>query len=386
MINLKNLHKTIDESDWVSPGIDYLQINLKMVVPFLSEILHRLDTDNSNTHFDNFWEYQVSMIKQYSKRGPILNISISIDNIPYPIFQYAEYSDQQKQILKSSWKFVYYGTYFRLLEIWKLNGLFEDMFFNDYYTNFKEESISRVDYKLDFFYKQEKDIVELENMLDTRSNVEKKNYEMTEDEYTKHIGLLKNITKINNNIPVIYNIQSKFSNWSKSTWWTYGSKSNKSLYFRMYDKLVDSIAKGKMMLYDDYFWYESVHRFEIEFRIKFNKKQMPGGRIQTYKLSELSELQEKIYKYLWLQERNNEKFIYQYNENETTDFSERSRYQVDFWWRWYMIVMSWFNPFISLHRTLIRKNLNGELFKEIVHEYIDFISEESFLDELWTKI
>lgn len=387
MINQTKLKNLMNDSDWFSVGIDYLQINLKKAIPFLSETLHRLDTDNSNIFFDNIGELQLSMTKNYSKRWMILDISISIENIPYPMFQYMEYSEKQKQILKSTWKFVYYWTYFRLIEIWKLNQFFEEKFFSDYYDTFRWESISRIDYRIDLFYEKETAVVKTEEVLDTRTNVKNRNHNLTEDAYMKKAELLKHLSKVQNNKPLHYDIQSLFAKWMNSTGRDYGSKSNKSLYFRMYDKLLDSIIKWKMMLYDDYFGYESVHRFEIEFRIKFNKKKLPNGRMESYKLSELWDLEEKIHRYLWLTEWDiNEKFIYQYNNNETTDFSEKSRYQKDFWWRWYVIALEGFNPFISLHKILNKKNLNGKLFKKLVYEYLDFISEKRFLDGLWIKI
>lgn len=387
MLNQTKLKKLMDGAGWVSIGTDYLQINLKREIPFLSEILHHLDTDNSNIHFDNIGECQLSMLKQISGRWPILNISISIENIPYPIFQYMEYSDRQKELIKSTWKFVYYWTYFRLIEIGKLEPFFEEKFFSDYYQNFRLESISRIDYRIDLLYEKETPIATIENVLDTRVNVKNRNYELTENAYLKKNELLKNLSKAKNNKSVHYDIQSQFAKGSSLTGRDCGSKSNKSLYFRMYDKLLDSIAKGKMMLYDDYFAYESVYRFETEFRIKFNKKKLPNGRMESYKLSELWDLEEKIHRYLWLTDWDlNEKFIYQYNKNKTTDFTEESRYQKDFWGRWYVIALEGFNPFISLHKILDKKNLNGELFKNIVQEYVDFISDDGFLHELWIEI
>jgi len=53
MTNQIKLKKLIDDTDSISVGMDYLQINLKQTIPFLSEIINCLDTDNSNTHFDN---------------------------------------------------------------------------------------------------------------------------------------------------------------------------------------------------------------------------------------------------------------------------------------------------------------------------------------------
>jgi hypothetical protein len=47
----------------------------------------------------------------------------------------------------------------------------------------------------------------------------------------------------------------------------------------MYDKLIDSITKSKVMLYDDYLTYENVFRLEGEFRTKFNKYEKTTSKI-----------------------------------------------------------------------------------------------------------
>ena len=103
MINQSKLKKIIDSADNVSIGLDYLRINIKNPIPFLSDILHRLDIDNSNIHLQNIGDYEISMTKLYVRGGgSCLNVSISIENVPYTIFQYLEYSQKSKKILKSS--------------------------------------------------------------------------------------------------------------------------------------------------------------------------------------------------------------------------------------------------------------------------------------------
>lgn len=382
MINSDHLKKLMDTADWISIGIDYMQINLKEVLPSLSVILRRLDTDNSNIHFEQVGDYEVSITKSLTKRWPCLNIAISIENIPYTIFQYLEYSDLQQKIINSKGKFVYYGTYFRLLEIGKLNQWFEEMFFWDDYAEFAKWGISRLDYKIDLFYKYDKQIPSLKELIKTRSDWKKRYHIMLEQEYRNHIELLKDTARPHKNDLVKYNIQSEFVEWMRTISWDYWSKSNKSLYFRMYEKLIESLAKWKAMLYDDYFKYVNVYRFETEFRIKFNKKTLPSGQIASYKRSELHELEEKIHKYLWLVVNDtNEKFIYQYEKNETTDFSEKSKYQKDFGGRGFVLALQGFNPYIVLYTILKKKKLDKKLFYKLLFDWEDFIIDKLPFDE-----
>lgn len=376
MLNTDHLQKVMNEANGFAVGIDYLQINLKVAIPFLSVILHRLDDDNSHTHFETLWGYNVSMTKQYTKRGQCLNIAISIDNIPYTIFQYLEYSSSQQKIIKSVWKFVYYGTYFRLLEIGKLNQRFEEAFFGEYFEEFSKWGISRVDYKVDLFYDHDKQIIGLRDLLKTRSDGKKRYHIMLEDEYKNHIEILQETAKPHKNDPVKYQIQSEFIEWMRTISWDYWSKSNKSLYIRMYEKLIETLSKGKVMLYDDYFKYVNVYRFEIEFRIKFNKKTLPNWQIRSYTRAELWELEEKIHKYMWFIDNDTkEKFIYQYEKNDITDFTEQWKYQKDFWGRWYVLALEGFNPYIVLYLILKKKNLDKELFDRLIDERHVFISK-----------
>lgn len=380
MINQSNLKKIIDSADNVLIGMDYLRINIKNPISFLSTILHRLDTDNSNIHLETIGNYEVSMTKLYTRGGgSCLNISISIENVPYTIFQYLEYSQKSKKILKSTGGFVYYGTYFRLLEIGKLSQLFEQVFFGNYYYNFSQEDISRVDYKIDLFYKRETVIIGLDDVLNKRKDVKTEIYSMEEGEYLKHRANVSFLQDLECPKPVNYNIQNEYLKWNWKTGRNYGNKANKSIFIRMYEKLVDTLAKWKVMLYDDYFKYKNVYRFEIEFRTKFNKKKLSDGVFRTYLLWELPELEEKIHKFFGFIESDiKQKFLYQYDKNTTTDFSEVSKYQKDFGGRWYRLAIEGNNPFEVLYKVLSKK-LNIKLLDRLINEFKGFMSKKDHI-------
>jgi hypothetical protein len=78
-----------------------LSLNLKVPLFFLQKILRKLDLDNSNSAFREIGDYGLTFIKSRSQYGDSLNITISIENIPYPVFQYMEYNEKKKKFLKS---------------------------------------------------------------------------------------------------------------------------------------------------------------------------------------------------------------------------------------------------------------------------------------------
>jgi hypothetical protein len=159
------------------------------------------------------------------------------------------------------------------------------------------------------------------------------------------------------------------------TWWNYGSRANKSIFIRAYEKIIDSMTKGKWSLYEDYFAYSNVYRLECEFRIKFNKKQ-ENWKIVNYSYAELSELEIKAQEYMWLSDTNtNKKYIYQYNN--TSGVLNNIKYFRDFGGRWFKLAISGQNPFIVLHKQLTRKvietQIKQELFDTLVKEYQHFL-------------
>ncbi|HCB51113.1 TPA: hypothetical protein DEP21_00800 [Patescibacteria group bacterium] len=100
-MNIKNLEDYISKADSISYGIDFLRLNLKNIIPSLSIILHKLDDDNSNIFIRDLDDYSLSVVKNRTRNGSSLNISISIDNVPHTLFQYLEYSEKNKKVIKS---------------------------------------------------------------------------------------------------------------------------------------------------------------------------------------------------------------------------------------------------------------------------------------------
>lgn len=375
-MDIKNLNKYINNADQTVFWLDLLKLNLKQKIIFLSDILSTVDFDNSNMLGREFWWFDVSFIKIMTPNWPAINISLSVDNVPYTLFQYLEYDDKRKKMFNSEWALTFYWTYYRLLEIKKLSYSFEMEFFWWEFESIKLSPISRVDYKIDFCYKDPTVIIPLDDVVDYRSNYKSTKYSLTSDEYQKHWDLMWN--KLNAGNSIEYQAKSVFAKWDFQTGWNIWSKWNKSVYGRCYEKLVDTIAKWKVKLYNDYFLFSNVFRLEFEFRIRFNKDD--NGNTYTYQ--DISELEHKIHRYLWLTDWvKSEKFVYQYRENNETDFSEVGRYQKDFWGRWYWLLKQWFNPFIVLIIFLRKKKLDFEIINDLVSDF--FSSFNSFY---WKKM
>lgn len=361
-MNIKNLEGYISNADDMSYGIDFLRLNLKTIIPSLSEPLHKLDDDNSNTFMKDVGDYSLTMVKTRTRNGSALNISVSIDDVSYTLWQYSEYSEGNKKVIKWEGALVYYSTYFRLIEIWLLDYSFEKEIFGKELVDIQEASITRIDYKLDFFYKNPAEIIKMEDIVDYRSDYNGVKYALSKEKYEEHQNLL--FKRLTESKPIHYDIKTSFRKWDFQNGRTVGNKKNKSLFIRCYEKLVDTLCKGKTMLYDDYFIYKNVFRLEIEFLSKFNKRE--NGISFTYK--EISELEYKIQRFMGLTDRIiGEKFLYQYKENIETDFSKLRR-QREFWGRGYSLYKKWFNPFIILYKVLKDKIMDDTMFNYVFNE------------------
>ncbi len=375
-MQIKNINEQISKADGISYWIDQLKLNLQGSITFLSEILNKIDDDNSNVYIENINEHFFSMVKIRTRNGPALNIIISIDDIPHTIWQYLEYSSKNKKKIKSYWSLTYYSTYFRLIETGLLDSSIEKQFFWNELNHIKFGSISRIDYKIDFFYKNSSEIIKMEDIIEYRSDYKSCEYSLDKKDYQDHQELL--FKRLNNNKPIHYDIKSSFRKWDFQNGWTVWNRDNKSLFIRCYEKLIDTLSKGKVMLYDDYFLYPNVFRLELELLTKFNKKE----NWFPFIYNEISELENKIQRFIGLDDKiEGEKFLYQYKTNKETDFTKLRR-QKDFWGRWYSIYQQGFNPFIILYKIIREKVLNITKFNKIITVFEDYMSRrEEEMDE-----
>jgi len=150
--------------------------------------------------------------------------------------------------------------------------------------------------------------------------------------------------------------------------WAYGSKSAKRVFLRTYDKLADTSAKWKYMLYKDYYNFESVYRIEFELLNHFCK----GFKYIDYK-----ELVEKFWNSLDC--RYMGKVFYEYNQEPNLEqMEQRIRYFKDFIWRWETILKQNFNPFVVLYKGLQNKSwkITDEKLINLVYELYEYVWNE----------
>ena len=390
-INNFCIEKLIHDSDQFSHWTDHLTLNLKAKIDKLHDILSVLDFDNSNTKYEEIDWYPITYVKSISRNGVFINVSIWINGVPYPIFQYLEYPEKKKIHFNSEWSFSFYSTYFRLLERGDLDLSFEKVFFGDSYNLVKQFPISRIDYKCDFFFKGDYPFPDKDSLVGSRSDTRFTVY--STDKLKSGKSIIINKTHFKNRV----------------TGWDLWSRWNKSVYLRMYDKLIDSKVKGKEFLYDDYFLFKNVYRLEWEFRTKFNKNldsikedspltymfhklveierswgKKSANNPRNYTYWELDKLEHLCMSYFCLLDSLTSKFIYQYKENAGKDDID-SRYFRDFWGRGCRIALKWWNPFKVLlnqfmHVDAIRKQISTELLETLL---LDFNQHNMKLIEKW---
>lgn len=373
LIQKSYINKLLNDSVQFSHWIDHLTLNLKDKIGKLHYILSVLDLDNSNQYYEDLNWYKLNYSKAISKNWLYLMVTISIKGIPHTIFNYLEYPDNKKDMFKSEWSFTFYSTYFRLCERWDLDLSFEKVFFWNFYRIVKHFPITRVDYRLDFFFKGDYKFPDKDDITKTRKDTKFTIY--TLDKLKNEKNIIINKIHIKNN---------------KLTGRDLWAKSNKSIFLRMYDKKIDSVVKKKVPLYDDYFEYGNVYRLEGEFRTKFLKKpNNPSFQTlisdllkyeknikdtpRNYNYWELSEVEEKCMNYFCLIGNINKKFTYQYKENPNKDLIDYIYYK-DFTGRWCKIALSWWNPFSILLKHFveietIREKISWELLDNLMLDF-----------------
>lgn len=369
-INQNYLQKLLKKATTYNDWIDHLTLNMKKELARLHHILATLDDDNSNTYFDSLWEYKISYTKNHSKNWTFLNITVSIEDIPYTLFQYLEYNKKKQEFLKSIWSFTIYSTYFRLIEKKAIEKDFIELFLGEEYDTILHFPISRIDYKIDFFFNKKTEFPEKTKLIEIRKDSKNEFYKIQPPQIqnSKHQKIIANAT---------------YYKWEIITWWNIGNKSNKSIFLRMYDKLIDSITKSKVMLYDDYLTYENVFRLEGEFRTKFNKYEKTTSKItkkiMPYTYWTLEWLKEKCKAYYGLSNSNTKATVYQYKTNKKIESYEIRNFN-DFWWRACKIALQGLNPFtVILNQFTKREKISKQISSQLVEALILDFNQTSLL-------
>lgn len=303
--------------------IDHLRINISFFsMDFLNDIMEKLDWDNSTEYNLTFMDKNISITKDITSQWTALNINISIENNPQRIFQYFIYNYNTQIQFNTIWWFSIYSTYFRLVEIGKLPEDFYIKFIGKEWNKFSQNWISRIDFKIDFFYSEATNIIKKDRILNRRKWVKNVNYKQ----------------------------------WDTKTWRIYWQSKNKSVVIRVYEKNIDTKEKWKIFLYEDYLEYPNVYRLEFEFLNKFTKRN--NGK--TFSLQELDKLKEKIFQYIWLsKETSNEWYFYQYRRSNYKITENDWKYINDATWRNVNMIKNWINPFEKTVKRCRRDGLSS---------------------------
>ncbi len=345
-INIVEFNKVIKSADEVISWIDYMRLSIDSSISYFQYYLDNLDFDNSNFAIDS--ENLITWTKIRLQHWYAIIWSVVYEGVSIPVLLYNDFDEHNKKMLKSYWKIDLYWSFWRLVELWFIEPNFIEKLIKS--KNYEDldileySNITRLDYKIDLMYKEKVKIPNYKKILNLRKNSKI---------WNKH-----NMKKAS--------IKEEVLKWDELQSWAYGSKSAKRVFLRVYDKLADTEAKGKYMLYQDYYNFKSVYRVEFELLNHFCK---------WFKYIDYKELVEKFWnsldcRYMW-------KVFYNYNQEPNLEQIEaRIRYFKDFIWRWERIAEKGINPFLVLYKGLEK---NGKISEKKLMEYIDkmlvYISE-----------
>jgi hypothetical protein len=240
----KKIKKLVKWAEKISMWVDFLRFKITEKINLFSERLLQLDTDNSNFCNMFFNDVTLSWFKVTTRTWTGLVMSCAFRWVVVPVIYYEEYNWNTASLTKCIGKIDLYGSYFRLIDIeqifnWNIfsPGNSWDFSYIIYDLN-KDNLITRLDYRIDFFYNDE----------------------------NKKLFTPQKVTKLRNN----WKIENHYT-WDTLDSWRLWDRKNKNYFIRWYNKLLDSEKKWKFWLYADYFDFKKVYRLEYEFLNHFCK-------------------------------------------------------------------------------------------------------------------
>lgn len=313
---------------------DYMRINFRGNHWKFHDILNNLNTTNTPYFEDNNIVYTKLRLSMWD----CLIANTSFNWKPYPLFLYNEFDEKTKKIMNKHWRIDFYGSLFRLKQLWYDIDLTEIIW---WIKNQQSISLSRYDYRIDFFFSKRISIPQ-----------PKKCFRGWLDKWTP--------------------IQPYFSiSWQKKEYvsWLAWIKDNLSYVIRVYDKIKDTKSKQKYWLFTDYLKRRSVHRYEIQFMNR-TIKDIPWYEAD---IRLWQSIEKSIFWNSWFDHE-----MSKFPEIEKKDVYERSiKYHTEmiskqFVWRWNTITSTWQNPFILLALWLTsRRWLWHKKTKELINSFLE---------------
>lgn len=331
-----NIINTIHKFDKWGCWCDYLRLCYKNESEFIEDSINLVDDDNSNFFTKEIWWIVFTIKKWFCTLWTKLDFSVSYNDVAVPVAQFVKYNEHNSFLFNCYWKFDFYGSMFRLVDMW----YFEKSMFLLLKVLISEENpkVTRFDYRLDFF--------------------SMKNYKIPEiKEFTNYL-----------------HTQSKTSEFREGwelTNWLIWSKNNWRYAIRYYDKLLDTDSKEKVFLYQDYFIYNSVHRLEIEFQPNF---------LKWYTFYDFYDwvIAQRIDIILWLfQKMFGGPLFYQYQEDYKIKEKDKSKYLKRYATSSVRLAKNWINPLIQCYKAIFYELEESELQKNVC-DFLDFVWEDKF--------
>lgn len=333
-LNIKN---TIHKFDKWGSGCDYLRLCYINESDRVENSINLVDTDNSSFFTREVWWTIFTIEKWFCTLWTKLTFSVSYKDVAVPVAQFVKYNEHNSYMFKSYWKFDFYGSMFRLIDMW----FFQKSIILLLKVLISEENpkITRYDYRLDFFSMKNIAIPEI-------------------DEFLNYIHKQSKTSE--------YRICGELTNW------LVGSKKNWRYAIRYYNKLLDTDSKEKVFLYQDYFIYNSVHRLEFEFQSNF---------LKWYTFYDFYDwnIDHHIEDILWLSENLfSGPLFYQYQEDYTIQDKDKSRYLKKYSTSSVRLAKNWINPLIQCYKSIFYELEDEEINKQ-VSDFLTFIWQDKHL-------
>ena len=343
VLNQLSIDKYIKKFDKFWYGCDYLRCNYKNSVDFIEKYLFLLDCDNSNfVTTDKICSDVIFTIKKwYTSNWIKLDFSCCFNDVSVPCFQFVKFNERSSYLFKSYWKLDFYGSMFRLLDIW----FFEPSIFKNVidFFGFENPDITRFDFRIDFFsFFKDVEVPSVKWFF---------HYLHSKSKYIEYHN----------------NWWDSITDWS--LWKMPNKEDNWRYIIRYYDKLIDSNEKWKCFLYQDYFNYKSVHRLEFEFLRNF---------LKWYKFTDFYEwfIHDKIIGVLWL---NNYKYSWNLYYHYDVDYRITDKNKVAYMKRFSASVVrlskNWINPLIESYKSMFM-DLEESVLQKQVFDFLDFIGSD----------
>lgn len=207
-----------------------------------------LDSDNSN--FCYVWD-KYRILKTRAWKDSVFLVDMIVDCVSIPILNIVLFWKNKFCNQKSLWKFTMYWSFFRLWEKWRCNfvDVFQELWFDLLLLN-----ELKVDKRIDIAF----DVYGLKNILNIEKIIDKKNLNLTKFDWKRDYCDYK----------------GTFA--TSGIWYWYDKRGlkDRTMFLRIYDKILDTEKKEKYLLYWDYVEYQKatwkkIYRVEFELWDRF---------------------------------------------------------------------------------------------------------------------